>query len=73
MLPYVKQMTSTSLMHEGTKIQCSGTTQRDRVENEMEWGFTMGGHMYTHGRFMSMHGKNHQNIVIILQLKNKII
>jgi len=49
--------------------QCSGTTQRDRVGNEMGWGFTMGGHIYTRGRFMSVHGKNHHNIVIILQLK----
>ena len=41
----------------------------------MEWGgrwegwFTMRGHMYTCGGFMSMYGKNHHNIVIILQLK----
>ena len=26
-------------------------------------GFQDGGHMYTHGRFMSMYGKNHHNIV----------
>ena len=30
------------------------------------WG---GGHMYTYGWFMLMYGKNHHNIVIILQLK----
>ena len=28
-----------------------------------------GEHMYTHGWFMSMYGKNHHNIVISLQLK----
>ena len=28
-----------------------------------------GEHMYTHGWFMSMYGKNHYNIVISLQLK----
>jgi len=28
-----------------------------------------GGHMYTHGWFMSVYGKNHHNIVISLQLK----
>ena len=27
------------------------------------------GHVYTHGWFMSMYGKNHYNIVISLQLK----
>ena len=27
------------------------------------------GHMYTHGWFMSMYGKNHYNIVINLQIK----
>jgi len=26
-------------------------------------------HMYTHGLFMSMYGKNHYNIIISLQLK----
>ena len=25
--------------------------------------FRTGGHMYTHGQFMSMYGKNHHNIV----------
>ena len=29
-------------------------------------------HMYTHGRFMSMYGKNHHNIVISFQL-NKFL
>ena len=28
-----------------------------------------GGHMYTHGWFMLMYGKNHYNTVISLQLK----
>ena len=31
-----------------------------------------GEHMYTHGWFMSMYGKNHHNIVISLQLKKKL-
>jgi len=39
-------MTSASLMHETGH---SGTTQRDGVEREVERGFRMGGHMYTHG------------------------
>ena len=32
-------------------------------------GVQDGEHMYTHGQFMSMYGKNHYNIVISLQLK----
>ena len=32
-------------------------------------GVQDGEHMYTHGCFMSMYGKNHHNIVISLQLK----
>ena len=32
-------------------------------------GYVYGEHMYTHGWFMSMYGKNHYNIVISLQLK----
>ena len=32
-------------------------------------GVQDGEHMYTHGRFMSMYGKNHYNTVISLQLK----
>ena len=44
----------------------------------MEWeesgrGVQDGEHMYTHGGFMSMYGKNHYNIVISLQFKkNKL-
>ena len=34
-LPYVKQMTNASCMKWGTQSQCSGTTQRDRVETEV--------------------------------------
>ena len=32
-------------------------------------GVQDGGHIYTHGQFMLMYGKNHHNTVIILQLK----
>ena len=32
-------------------------------------GVQDGGHMHTHGWFMSVYGKNHYNIVISLQLK----
>ena len=33
------------------------------------WGFQDGEHMYTHGWFMWMYGKNHPSIVISLQSK----
>ena len=56
-------------MKQDTQSWCSGTTQRDRVRREVGGGFRMGGHMYTHGRFMSMYSKIHHNIVISLQLK----
>ena len=36
-------------------------------------GVQDGEHMYTRGGFMLMYGKNHHNIVIILQLNNSLI
>ena len=36
---------------------------RDEMGREVGGGFRMGGHMYTHGGFMSTYGKNHHNIV----------
>ena len=60
-LPYVKQMTSPGSMCE---------TRHSKLvhgDNPEEWdgeggggGVRVGGHMYTHGWFMSMYGKNHQ-------------
>ena len=38
-------------------------------EGRWAGGSGWGGHMYTCGPFMLMYGKNHHNIVIILQLK----
>ena len=35
----------------------------------VERGVQDEGHMYAHGWFMSVHGKNHYNMVISLQLK----
>ena len=32
-----------------------------------------GGHMYTCGRYMLIHGKNHHSIVIILQLRQRLL
>ena len=74
-LPYVKQMTSASLMHEAGHpklVPC------DNPEGGGGEGGAVGGsgcsgwrgHMYTYGWFILVYGKNHQNIVIIIQLKN---
>ena len=48
-------------------IGCSGLVHWDDPEGwdgeEDERGVLDGKHMYTHGRFMSMYGKNHHDIV----------
>ena len=69
-LSYVKQIASPGLMHE---TGCSGRVHWDDPEG---WdgegggrGVQDGEHMYTHGWFMWMYGKNHHNVVISLQLK----
>ena len=41
-LPYVKQMTSPSLMHETGHSKSSGTTLRDGMGREVGVGFRMG-------------------------------
>ena len=63
-LSCVKQIASPSSMHE---TGCSGLVHWDDPEG---WGGEGGGrgvqdgeHMYTHGWFMSMYGKNHYNII----------
>ena len=63
-LSYVKRNANLGLMHE---TGCSGLVHWDDPE---EWdregggrGVQDGEHMYTHGWFMSMYGKNHYNIV----------
>ena len=63
-LSYVKQISSPGSMHE---TGCSGLVHWDDPEG---WdgegggrGVQDGEHMYTHGWFMSMYGKNHYNIV----------
>ena len=63
-LSYVKQIASPGSMHE---TGCSGLVHWDDPEG---WdgegggrGVQDGEHMYTHGWFMSMYGKNHYNIV----------
>ena len=63
-LPYVKRIASPGSMHE---TGCSGLVQWDNPEG---WygegggsGVQDGEHMYTHGWFMSMYGKNHYNTI----------
>ena len=63
-LTYVKQITSPVSMHE---TGCSGLVYWDDPEG---WdgegsvrGVQDGEHIYTHGWFMSMYGKNYYNIV----------
>ena len=63
-LSYVKQIASPGLMHETGR---SGLVHWDDPEG---WdgegggrGVQDGEHMYTHGRFMLMFGKNHYSIV----------
>ena len=63
-LSYVKQIASPGSMHEAG---CSGLVHWDDPEG---WDSEGGGregqdgeHMYTHGWFMWMYGKNHHNIV----------
>ena len=63
-LPYVKQIASPRSMHETGH---SGLVHWDDPEG---WDGEGGGswvqdeeHIYTHGWFMSMYGKNHHNIV----------
>ena len=63
-LSYVKQITSPGLMHE---TGCSGLVHWDDPDGGDGKGggrgVQDGEHMYTHGWFMSMYGKNHYNIV----------
>ena len=60
----MKQTASPGLMHE---TGCSGLVHWDDPEGwDVEGGgraIQDGEHMYTHGRFMSVCGKNHHNIV----------
>ena len=53
-LPYVKQMTSPSSMHEIGHFKLVYWDNPERQDGE---------HMYTHGWFMWMYGKNHHNTV----------
>ena len=63
-LSYVKQIASPGSMHE---TGCSRPVYWDDPEGQDgeggRSGVQDGEHMYTHGRFMSMYGKTHYNII----------
>ena len=64
-LSYVKQIASPDSMHE---TGCSGLVHWEDPEGwdgegGVQDGEQDGEHMYTHGWFTSMYGKNHYNIV----------
>ena len=63
-LSYVKQIANPGSMHD---TGCSGLVHWDDCEGRDGEGggreVQDGEHMYTHGWFMSMYGKNHYNIV----------
>ena len=63
-LPYVKWIASPGSMHD---TGCFGLVHWNDLEGwdgeEGGRGVQDGEHMYTHGRFMSMYGKNQYNIV----------
>ena len=50
-------------MGQGTQGWCTGTTLRNRMGSKVGGGVQDEGHMYTHGWFVSMYGKNHYNTV----------
>ena len=50
-------------MRQGAQGWCTGMTLRDGTGKEGGGGVQDGEHMYTHGWFMSMYGKNHYDIV----------
>ena len=59
-LPYVKQLASLGLMHEMV-LRAGALGWPWGMGGGM--GVQDGGHMYTHGWFMSMYDKNHYNVV----------
>ena len=56
-------------MRQDTQGWCTGTTLRDEMGREVDGGFRLGDPCISMADFMSMYGKNHNNIVISLQLK----
>ena len=63
-LSRVKQITSPGWMHEtSARAWCTGKTQRNRVEREVEWGVGMGNTCKSMADSCQCMTKNHYNIV----------
>ena len=63
-LPYVKQIYQSKFDAWNRALKASALGQLWGIEWGVRWkGDQNGGHMYTHGWFMSIYGKNHYNIV----------
>ena len=63
-LPYVKQISSPGWMHETGSSRLMHWDNPEGGDGEgRRRGLQDRGHMYTHGWFMLMYGKNHYNIV----------
>ena len=64
MLPHVKYITSLSSMHETGHSKPVHWDDPEGWDGEEGGRWVQdGGHIYTHGWFMSMYGKNHYNTV----------
>ena len=62
--PYVKQITNPSSIHETGHSKPVHWNNSEGWDGEGDrWGVQDGAHMYTHGWFISMYGKNHYSIV----------
>ena len=69
-LLYVKWIVSPGLMHEAGCLRLVNGDDPEGWDGEGGGrGVQDGEHMYTHGGFMSVYGKNHHNKVIRLQFK----
>ena len=63
-LSYVKQLpVQVRYMRQGAQGWCTGMTLRGGMGKEVGGGVQDGEHMYTHGWFMSIYGKNHYNTI----------
>ena len=68
-LSRVEQITSPGWMHEtSARTWCTGKTQKDRVEREVEGGIRMGNTCKSMADSCQCMAKKHYNIVISLQL-----
>jgi len=60
-------------MKQGPQNQCTGMTQRGGMGRKVGGGVQDGGHVYTHGRLMSMCGKKPPQYCKVISLQLKLI